>query len=224
MILIIRGHIRDAFNNDDLYNFVLLLYHTLSELKIFIHTWNIFSNNISWRYITVNNNPVTEKTIYDYFRELSKYIKHIIIDDDKNIKLIGKTTGIINNGIMPIVGCKNYWYGKYKIIDYIYNQNIYNTETVINFRFDILDNSNTFEKDKIYTFIKNNKNHTFTKNIFMFDYECNGIDNIYIGNTYTMYKLANTFYYNLDDILSKNTNTIHQERLVYRINLLLFTL
>ena len=105
-----------------------------------------------------------------------------------------------------------------------YNQNIYNTETVINFRFDILDNSNTFEKDKIYTFIKNNKNHTFTKNIFMFDYECNGIDNIYIGNTYTMYKLANTFYYNLDDILSKNTNTIHQERLVYRINLLLFTL
>ena len=31
-----------------------------------------------------------------------------------------------------------------------------------------------------------------------------GIDNIYIGNTNTMYYLTNEFFYNLDDILSKN--------------------
>ena len=218
MIIVIRGHIRSSFNTNELYNFVLSLHKIFPDLKIFIHTWDIYANNLSWRHINVNNTQVTEKVIYDYFRELSRCIKHIIIDNDKNIKIIGTVTGTINNGIMPILGWKNYWYGKYKIIDYIYNQNLYNNETIINSRFDILDNSNKFDKDTIFKFIIKNSNINFTKNVFMFNHECNGIDNIYIGNINTMYKLSNMFYYNLDNILLKNNDTIHQERLVFRIN------
>jgi hypothetical protein len=71
-------------------------------------------------------------------------------------------------------------------------------------------------------FIKNNCNIKFTKNIFLFDYEVNGIDNIYIGNIKTMHKLIKKFCFELDDILSKNSDTIHQERLVYRLNSILF--
>jgi len=37
-----------------------------------------------------------------------------------------------------------------------------------------------------------------------------------------MYKLINKFFYELDDILINNSNTIHQEMLVYRINTILF--
>ena len=61
------------------------------------------------------------------------------------------------------------------------------------------------------------------KNIFLFNDENHcGIDNIYIGNVNTMYKLTNHFFYDLDDILIKNNDIVNQEKLVYRINNILF--
>ena len=222
MIIVIRGHVRNSFETNQLYNFIEELHNIYPDLKIFIHTWNIFANNISWRNIDVNSAQVNEERINNYFGKLSNCIKHIIIDNDKDIKLIGNLVGTINNGPMPIIGWKNYWYGKYKIIDYIYNQQKYDEETVVNLRFDLFSNSNNFDKNLIIDFIKKNNEIKFTKNQFLFDYEANGIDNIYIGNINTMYKLINKFFYELDDILIENNVTIHQEILVYRINNILF--
>ena len=54
MILVIRGHIRNSFETKELYNFIEELYNIYPDLKIFIHTWNIFANSVSWRNITVN--------------------------------------------------------------------------------------------------------------------------------------------------------------------------
>ena len=79
MILILRGHIRNSFNNLKLYNLINQIYETDQNIKIYIHTWNIFSNNISWREIESNNTPVTEEIIYNYFNDLKHLIKHIII-------------------------------------------------------------------------------------------------------------------------------------------------
>ena len=224
MIIVIRGHVRNSFETNQLYNFIEEVHNIYPDLKIFIHTWNIFANNISWRNIDVNSAQVNEERINNYFGKLSNCIKHIIIDNDKDIKLIGNLVGTINNGPMPIIGWKNYWYGKYKIIDYIYNQQKYDEETVVNLRFDLFSNSNNFDKNLIIDFIKKNNEINFTKNQFLFDYEANGIDNIYIGNINTMYKLTNNFFYELDDILCKNNNTRNQERLVYRINEQIFNL
>ena len=92
---------------------------------------------------------------------------------------------------------------------------------IINSRFDIFNNSNIFDKELIINFIKNNNGKTFTKNEFMVDNdETNGIDNIYIGNITTMYKLVQLFYYELDFILSIYNNVFNQERLVYKVNLI----
>jgi hypothetical protein len=224
MILIIRGHIRNSFETKKLYNLIKKIYIKFPDLKIFIHTWNIFANNISWREININKKKVNIKIIVEYFDDLKHLIKKIIIDDDTKINLIGNLSGKINNGLMPIIGWKNYWYGKYKIMDYIYNKNINKNEMIVNFRFDIMNNSNNFDDKTIINFIKNNsKVIQFTKNVFMFNDENHcGIDNIYIGNIDTMYKLIFKFYYDLDDILSKNKDIFHQEFLVYRINSLLF--
>ena len=223
MILIIRGHIRNSFETKNLHNLVKELHIIFPDLKIFIHTWNIFANNISWRDITINEQNVNDKIIYDYFDDLQHLIKNIIIDDDTKINLIGNLSGKINNGLMPIIGWKNYWYGKHKIIDYIYNINTDDSEMIVNFRFDIFNNSNNFNEEIIVNFIKNNSGIIFKKNIFLFDDDRHlGIDNIYIGNINTMYKLINKFFYELDDILIENNVTIHQEILVYRINNILF--
>jgi hypothetical protein len=222
MILIIRGHIRNSFETANLYYFVESIINLCPDLKIFIHTWNIFSNGISWRKIDIDNNIVNEDVIYNYFNKIQHHIKHIIIDDDTNIKLIGNLDGNINGGPMPIIGWKNYWYSKHKITKYIYNQDIYNDELTINCRFDIINNSNGFPHDCCLDFVKKNINTKITKNIFLFDNEGHGVDNIYLGNIITMYKLSCKFFYELDDILYENIDTIHQEKLVFRINLRLF--
>lgn len=223
MILILRGHIRESFETKQLYNLVKKIYIIFPDLKIFIHTWNIFANNISWRHITVNKKNVNDKIIYDYFDDLKHLIKHIIIDDDSKINLIGNLHGNINHGPMPILGWKNCWYGKYKMIDYLCNINIDENEMIVNCRFDVMNNSNSFDESTIVNFIKNNSKTIFTKNIFLFnDEHHNGMDNIYIGNINTLYKLTKKFFYELDDILIKNNDLYNHERLVYRINNILF--
>jgi hypothetical protein len=226
MILVIRGHIRNAFETQQFYNFIKSIYELDPNLKIFIHTWNKFANNISWRHIdTSNNTIITKEIIFSYFKDLQHLIKEIIIDDDLNITLIGNLKGNINNGPMPILGWKNYWYGKYRIIDYIYkNTNTNKDEMIVNIRFDILNNSNSFDEKMLIEFIKNNFGIKFIKNVFLYDSEVNGIDNIYIGNINTMHRLISNFYYDLDDILNKNNDVYHQEILVYRINKHLFNI
>jgi len=223
MIFILRGHIRESFETKQLYNLVKELYIIFPDIKIFIHTWNIFANNMSWKIRTINKQNVNDKIIYDYFDDLKHLIKHIIIDDDSKIHLIGNLCGSIYEGsLLPIIGWKNYWYGKHKIINYLYNINIDDNEIIVNCRFDVMNNSNSLDHECIVNFIKNNSKIIFTKNIFLFNYECTGIDNIYIGNINTLCKLINTFFYELDDILIKNKDTLHQEMLVYKINNILF--
>ena len=124
---------------------------------------------------------------------------------------------------MPLIGWKNYWYGKFKIIEHINNKNINNTELIINTRFDLLNcDTNSLLHNQAINFIKNNICRKITKNIFFKDGEIYGVDNIYIGTIDTMYKLSHYFCHFLDDILMKHNNTVHQEFLVYRINNILF--
>ena len=222
MILIIRGHLRDSLESSNLYELVKDMYKINRKLKIFIHTWSIYASNLSWRPIEADNRPVTKEIIGDYFGDLSHLINHIIIDDDSKIKLKGNLKGKINNGLTQILAWKNYWYGKNRIIEDIHERNVDMNELIINMIFDLLKNSNNFTKIDIIDLIKKNRGQKFKKNAFIVDNECNGVDNVYVGNIFTMYTLITHFNNNLDDILSKNTDTIHQERLVYRINNQLF--
>lgn len=224
MILVIRGHIRNSFVAVDLYHFVKQLYKIDPNLKIYIHTWTIFANNLSWRNIQINNSLTSKEIIYNYFDDLQHLIKEIIIDDDSKIQLIGNLEGYMNKrGVMPIRGWKNYWYGKYKIIEHIYTNtdNEKRNEMVINTRFDVFNNSNNFSEEIILNLIKNNLGTQFTKNKFIYDMEFKGVDNTYIGNIETMYKLTHYFHHSLDEILMENSDVYHHENLVYKINVIL---
>ena len=222
MILILRGHIRDSFNNTKLYNLVKDIVKIKPNIKIFIHTWNVFANSLSWRIVHQDNRPVTNDIIYEYFKDLKGLIKHIIIDDDKNIKLIGNLDGKVPGGNHNLRGWKNYIYGKYKIIEYIYNKYQNKNEMVINCRFDVLGNSRPQKHHEILNLINNNKHYKFDKNLFLRKEEFEGIDNIYIGNIETMFQLTKYFYYELDKILMENNNHCSPEMLWFRMNILLF--
>jgi hypothetical protein len=230
MILVLRGHIRDSFETPDLLHFVKFL-HTMNvnkntSLKIYIHTWNIVSNSISWRPIASNNTAVTKEMILLYFQDVSHIIQTILIEDDKKIVLHGNVYGTINGGPMPIIGWKNYWYGKYRIMTHILEQafqkEVDEHEVLVNCRFDILKNSNTYTKKTLLQFIQKHCNANFQKNIFTEENEKCGIDNIYIGNIHTMHRIAHHFFYNLDKILEKHKEIFNQEWMVFRENKTLF--
>ena len=217
MILVIRGHIRHSFVAAELYNFVKQLYEMEPSLKIYIHTWTVFANNLSWRNIQTDNSLTSKEIICEYFGDLQHLIKEIMIDDDSKIQLIGNLEGYMNKrGVMPIRGWKNYWYGKYKIMEHIYNktETENRNEMVINTRFDVFDNSNNFSEEVILNFIKRNIGTEFTENKFIYDYEFKGMDNTYIGNIDTMYALTRHFHYNLDKILKENDDVYHHEYLI----------
>jgi hypothetical protein len=218
MILLLRGHLRNSFSDLQLFDLVSKIYLLDTSLKIYIHTWNIYSNDISWRKIKINEHPVTNDEIYNYFGNLRTLISAILIDDDKEIPLIGNISGNIAKSPVPIIGWKNYWYGKHRLIDYVYNNTTSKDELVINCRFDVLTNSNNFKVDEIIKFIQGNIGTTITKNIFINDVECVGIDNIYLGNIKTMKKLSDIFYYKLDDIIKENADNRHPETLVFKIS------
>lgn len=220
MLLILRGHIRNSFKNDKLYHLIETIYKHIPNLSIYIHTWNLYANTISWRRVEKNDSRVSDINIYNYFKDLKHLIKHIIIEDDSNINLIGKTDGLVGKSKAPLLGWKNYWYGKYKIINYMKERldPLSTNENIINCRFDVLENSNSITSDTILPFILTHHDKSLHKNMFLYDHEHMGIDNIYIGNINTMYTLIRTFFYELDDIIRSYPNIRNQENLVFKQN------
>jgi hypothetical protein len=215
-ILIIRGHIRNSFKTQHLFNFINKIFNLTPNLKIFIHTWNIFSNNLSWRQINPNYNIVNEEIIKNYFKNLVFLIEDIIIDDDTKINLHGDLKGKISRASKK--GWKNYWYGKFRIIEHIKNKNINEDTIIINTRFDILNNPFSLAENKLLNLINRNIGIKFTKNMFVQNSFFYGIDNFYVGNINTMYNLTYQFNYTLDEILKKYRNVGGQEKLVYLVN------
>ncbi len=227
MNIILRGHIRNSFDNKLLYEFIKKIYMNEPNLSIYIHTWNIVQNNISWRNDLKNNlNSVTETLILNYFGDLVPLIKHIIIDDDKNIKINGKTSGNVSSGGMPLIGWKNYWYGKYKILEYLIGEKKENlSEFTVTMRFDLFTKkvySNLPHNiDDTFNFVIKHKTDIIDKNIFIFEKEECNIDNIYVGSISSLYKLASKFHYDMDDILIQLGNIHNHEKYVYFVNKLI---
>jgi hypothetical protein len=206
-------------NNDKLYKLIKKLIE-IYDITIYIQTWNIFQNSISWRYLEENNKIVHDDIFKNYFRDLYSYIKFIMILDDTQIKLIGNTNGYVCNTMAPLVGWKNMWYGKYQIINKI-NDDIFDKKTIIiNTRFDILTNSFNYNIEKLILFI--NKQFSYLENdtkynkIFFINEKKCGLDNFYIGFLESIYIITSKFYNNLDYIMSIYPDlSYHPEFLVY---------
>lgn len=220
MILLIRGHIRDSFDNNNFYILLKSIIETVEEvddLDIYIQTWNIKQSNISWRSIEENIEEITEETIYTYFRDLIPYIKHISIFDDKKIQLIGDLSGNICDTKAPKIGWKNMFYGICEELNYI-KENVSTNPLIINMRFDILNNSFSFDSTFILSFIK--QNLTYSNDIMKVtnDKGCAGIDNIYIGKLNNMHLFLNKLYINLDEIIKKYIGIFHHELIFFYEN------
>ncbi len=222
MILFLRGHIRNSFSNNQLYYLIKQL-HADFNIKLYIHTWSILQSNISWRELPLNAVPVTREMIIHYFKDLAPIIEEIMIEDDKEISLIGSVDGLICKSKCPTLAWKNMWYGKYNMLEHIYNlEKELGTDLlktpILNMRFDIQDNYISFQYHTITSFLTQYLGSSISRNEFVYNKFKPGIDNIYLGSIQTMYDLAKHFYLHLDTIVKKYPNIINQEELVFLEN------
>ena len=63
MIIALRGHIRNSFDNNDLYKLIKKIVDDSPDTKIYIHTWHVKQANVSWRKLEKNDMLVTEEII-----------------------------------------------------------------------------------------------------------------------------------------------------------------
>lgn len=215
MKIVIRGHIRNSFTTNELYT--LLKY--LSEkynIQIYIHTWNKKQNNISWREIENDSTEITNDTIEAYFKDLYKFVREIIIEDDANIELHGNLDGKLASSKTNILGWKRYVWGSYRVIKHVYDTSGDKDEFLLNIRFDLFTNSYVFAYDEITEFIDDNCGISHTNNVFMREgYYC-GVDNIIIGSVKSQLSLVSTIHLHLDDIL-KEYNDLKNPEFVFPI-------
>lgn len=234
MILFIRGHVRNSFDNPSLYMLLQMLVSIYdNDVKVYIHTMDITQNNLSWKEIPEILDIITETKIYDYFKELSKFIKYIKISKTEDIQLIGNTnytltTHPMNQHKTPLqntnmlLGWKNMWWVINTMLHEMYdNHKIKPEELIINTRFDLFTNTNSCNLYSIFDMLERHHfSGTYIKhnNTFITNNVCTGIDNIYIGNIYTMLELSFIFHNKLEEIVKKYSHIHNQEYYVYYVN------
>ena len=85
-VLILEGHIKDGFNNDNLKFFIKMLIERFGKLDIYIQTWEHLQLFNGTKWIIDYNNVITEEKIIKYFGlRIKTHIKKIIIQKNDNI-------------------------------------------------------------------------------------------------------------------------------------------
>ena len=222
IVVLVRGHIRESFKNKRFYDFLKELCDKYT-VNLYIHTWNTYSSNLSWRKVEENNSKVSVLDIRTYFSGLNCIIQSIEIDDETKIDLIGDTNGYIFSTLLPKLAWKRMWYGINKMMEIISS-----TEDadimVINTRFDLFNNSFSQNDNSILiNFVGDNIGQPLTNIKFLNRSEnLLGVDNYYIGPPNKIYKLVNNFHKNLDSINEKYKKIHFQEVTVFYENNFLF--
>ncbi len=216
LIVMIRGHVRDSFGDPRLRQLIESLSQKYNT-TIYLHTWDILQSDKSWRTLEKNNTPVSQEMIQEYFKGIP--IKRIQIETEENIELNGTIEGNVSVTRCPVLCWKNMFYGMYEIIKNIDEPA---ETTILNIRYDIFTNRNRlFTIDSIMKLIDLNFNKYMYSNAYISKEPKIGIDNLILGSVYSMRQLIHHFHYNLDEILTRYPEEIHQEFIVFKENKLL---
>jgi hypothetical protein len=210
MNIVIRGHIRNAFETEELYELLKCMADKY-DIKIFIHTWDKKQNTLSWRHIEEDSTPVTTELIRSYFKDIFVNVKEIIIESDSDIELHGNVEGKLASSRTSLLGWKRYIFGNYQVIKYVYDISDNKDEFLLNIRFDLFTNSYVFPLEEIISFIKNNYGIAHRHNKFLREGNFCGIDNIIVGSTESQYALISKIHFSLDDILEYHQDMKHPE-------------
>lgn len=211
----IKGHIRNSFKTTRLKEMVESLKVAFPNIIFVMQTWSRqeCKKHESWKHIDENNNIVSKSTIADYFK--NKHISdNCLIIDESTIQYNGVTEGKLCKSGAPLKGWKNMWYGIFKGIEHLHDDD---EKNIVLFRYDYFDivQSKRVNERKILNFIHNKLHNSNNDTISFIQGRVHGVDNLFMGKLNKIKQLINKFYFNLDDICRMYPNTGHQEYLVY---------
>jgi hypothetical protein len=208
MNLIIRGHIRKSFLNKRLYNLI----HKISEnreLHIYIHTWNVFQSERSWRRIVSDERSVDESAVRDYFDGLDVSIRSVKVEDERDVEIKGEKEGSIGHTPCPVLGYKYMFHGMLSAAESVLGDSGPD-EMVVQTRFDILSNWARLKEERIVEFfdIAPSKRIQFMMDEVA-DESTVGIDNIYMARAKDMRDFLKHMLDDLDEINLKHKSKMH---------------
>ena len=208
--IVIRGHVRDSFSTDLLYDFLRRL-TDIYDTKFYIHTWKVKQTSVSWRPIEDDATVITMDTVESYFRELAANIKVLIIEDESDARLCGSTEGKLASTRTPKLGWKRYIYGQFRILRHLRMISNDDAEFLLNTRFDLFSNSYVFPIDEIVRFVARTRGGKIDKNVFMREGVYCGVDNIIAGTIRSNYELMKKIHEDLDDIVAETPDIRNPE-------------
>jgi hypothetical protein len=197
----IRGHVRDSFSTNKLYDFLRRLTQ-IYDTEFYIHTWDVKQVSMSWRPMKEDPTPVTERRIHTYFRDLAKHIKIIFIENDSEARLVGNLEGKLASTRTPILGWKRYVYSQFRVLEHLYLVAKDENEFLLNTRFDLFSNSYVFSLEEIIHFVvKMRARPDLRENVFMRDGMYCGVDNIIAGTIKSNYELVEILHDAVDELV-----------------------
>jgi hypothetical protein len=216
LAVMIRGHVRDSFQDDQLDKFLLLLGKEF-DVSIHIHTWNISEarKGSSWRHLEFQNLFLVNRYIYtSYFNASNqKKIKHLYIDDDSKINLNGNLEGLICKTQCPLIGWKRMFWGQNMIIKKIHDSGK-RYDAVLSIRPDLFSRFDVSTSDiiKMISEFKNKKISFLNDRI---SNHCIEVDNCFVGKVDFVYELIKSMHEDLDSLVDRYPDIFYQEALVY---------
>ncbi|AGE53410.1 hypothetical protein ATCVGM07011_081R [Acanthocystis turfacea Chlorella virus GM0701.1] len=209
--IVLRGHVRDSFHTNKLYEFLKRLTQ-MYDTEFYIHTWDVKQVSMSWRPMKDDPTPVTEHRINMYFRDLAKNIKVIFIENESEARLSGNIEGKLASTRTPILGWKRYVYSQLRVLEHLYLVSRDENEFLLNMRFDLFSNSYVFSMEEVLRFVvKSRARPNLRENVFMRDGMYCGVDNIIAGTIKSNYILIEMLHNAVDELVDANPDIRNPE-------------
>lgn len=214
--LVLRGHIRSSFDDGRLKSFVDRICEEF-DVGIYVQTWSIVQNGLSWRALEVVDDAVTEERVRGYLG--GDRIRSIRILDESEITHHGNTEGKIGRTPCPVLAWKNMYYGKF-----IASKSVLDRERPdsvnIQMRFDVLSNPfSPSERELLDYFVRDfnlfDGSDREERIRFMIMHCFLGMDNVYMATAEDMHRFISYMYYDMDRILKFHNRTRNQEHLAF---------
>jgi hypothetical protein len=235
MNLILRGHIRNSFENSDLHDLMLSIVAKVPDIKVYVHSWNVVQSPMSWRGMEENRNKVTPEIISDYLG-IGQNLRRVVVEDDGEVVVPGRVAGTVATTPCPIKGYKLMFYGMMRGSELVLEDSD-PEELVVQTRFDVLSNWIRTPPERIVEFLdakpeegepirflirpgENGVERELRLNRWRRygpEYEPHwtaGVDNIFMATVKNMNRLLTHMYRRFDEVEAKHKRVRHQEWLL----------
>lgn len=215
--LVVRGHIRSSFGDDKLKGLLDDLAAAF-DLRVYVQTWSVIQNGLSWRKLEALEDAVTEEAVRSYFGSVP--VKSLRILDDAKIVHVGNTEGKIGRTPCPVLAWKNMYYGMLSAATSVSEAESPDSISA-QMRFDILSNPFSPSKQELIDFfareyeVISSKSHPEERVRFLRMRCFMGVDNIYMCRADDMQRFISYMYFDMDRMLHFHRRTIHQEHIAF---------